>query len=245
MVKNIKLLLVIAILLVIPSKVSAKMLTAKDVSSALNSSSEVKEMRDQGLDIVSKVNESTKKLGVYAGSDLIIELSYTDEYLEYNNRGVTVSKDNVDIDANTETFINLIIIKILELSGYTADDLPQKDFNDYNTQGLELSIIPYTFSVSADDPQGCIDYFKMTLNTDHVKSIVNGSNINTSSNTSNTSNSSNDTITTGETPSSGNTVSENPQTGTASKGIALAIITITSLLFLLFETRLLFASKQY
>lgn len=134
--------------------------------------------------VTSSVNTNNNTLDIYIESDDVNEkvfsFTYTNEYIEYDNRNAIVTKEKALEDAKTGTWITYITKAILELSGYKNKDLAEdKDYtNTYDTYGYQLESEPFDYSETNEDGSTeslsgrFIKYFKISLDTDKISTLI-------------------------------------------------------------------------
>ncbi len=181
---NIGLVIILSISIILSNilKVSAKMLTVNEVSEGLKDSTIIKLFNSEDGAFSSKVNTDAKTLDLYVGEEVYLSLNYTDEYLEYDNKGTVITIDNYNETVGQSLMLTGVMETIFNLSGYTLEDLGwdtesevEYDIN-YERHGLEIINEDYSLSGSSDGGSYTLsgDYFKyvkMSLDTSKIDNL--------------------------------------------------------------------------
>ena len=162
------------------SNIYAKTITINEVANGFNNSTIIAGLNQFGGNITSSVDTTNGKLDVYDGTDKVFSLNYTYDYIEYDNRSATVTKENAEKDVSTMFVLYGIMESIFKLSGYDDKTL-SKDatYTDtYDTYGIQLLTEPYSYSGTDDDGGSWsmsgefIKYFKMSFDTDKIDALM-------------------------------------------------------------------------
>ena len=156
----------------------AATLNINDVSEKFNDL--VKENDLFASEIISKVNTTDKRFEVYSGEDIAYSMTYGDDYLEYENRSVELTKENCVEDLLTYIFLGNTMQSIFELSGYTNKTLNDENGyeNNYDTYGLQLEAEHYSFSETLENGGSSkiegdfIRYVKISLDTEKIDALM-------------------------------------------------------------------------
>ena len=111
--------IVLLIFLTSLANVNARVVSINEFNDGFNNSPTIKELNNMSTSkIESKVNEVDKTIDVYAGTEKIYSFKYTDEYLEYSNRDVILTKENCSDDLSTLFMLSGILESMCKLSGH-------------------------------------------------------------------------------------------------------------------------------
>ncbi len=180
MIKRIGCLVIIFFMFFVTIKnVYAKNLTIDEVSKEFNTSSIVEGLKALGSNISSKVNTGDNTLEIYSDSEKVFSFNYSTDYIEYNNRSASVTKESVEDDIATAIWLQGIIESILKLSGYTDKTLSEEVvLNNYDSYGVEMETEHYEYKGedegnSWNTSGEFIKYFKMSLDTTKIDALIN------------------------------------------------------------------------
>lgn len=162
------------------TNVYASTLTIDNVSKQFDQSTIIKGLAQLGSNFTSKVDTNDKTLDIYSESEKIFSFTYGDDYIEYNNRSAIVTEENCMNDISTAFWIQGIMESIFVLSGYENKTLSEDgNYTDaFETYGVQLETESYNFS--GNDENGSsysisgesIKYFKISLDTDKIDSLI-------------------------------------------------------------------------
>lgn len=172
--------LVVTIFLLNTIKAYASMLSINDVSKQFEKTPVVQKLLelDNEATITSKVNNEEKKLDIYISDEKVFSFTFTDSYIEYDNRSAVVTEDNYGDGLETAIWIQAVMESVLTLSGYEGKDMSEDvTLNDYDTYGIQLETEKYKFSGSEDGSTWNISgeyfkYFKISLDTSKIDALV-------------------------------------------------------------------------
>ena len=238
------------------NNVYAKTLTINEINDEFKTSF-IDEFNKLGSNLSSSVDPTNKTLDVYSDSEKIVSFKYTDEYIEYDNRSAVVTQETALDDMGTMLSLGGIINAILNLSGYENRTIPDEDkidfTNTYDTYGLQIEAEHFeysgeenggTWSTSGD----FIKYFKMSFDTDKIDALMDKYGIDKDgtkySNPSEVTPKSQTTITkpssdtnTNSNASKKDELVENPQTGVSFPIMTVLVLTIVSIIALLYTRK--------
>lgn len=175
------------------ARVNAKTLTISEVDSKLKELLK-DDLEELGSTLTSNIDEENKKVDLLIDNDTYVTYNYTNEYIEYNNRTATVPENITDEflgKSSTEAILILgNIYAILNLSGYNDKEVIDeklekiKDTVSYNTYGIDIETEEFEKKSDNTTYSGIIlKYFKMSLNTDKFKALMEDNNKNEPQNT--------------------------------------------------------------
>ena len=115
--KFLSFVILFAIMMLLSDKVSARMLTINDVNQKLTTY--LNEFNtNQNMNLSTAINTSDSTLDIFDSTEKIGSIRYTDEYIEYNNRNIAITEENVRKYNKLERCIDYIYKSIVQLSGY-------------------------------------------------------------------------------------------------------------------------------
>ena len=128
----------------------------------------------------SKVNNTDKTFDIYDEDEKTFSLTYGDDYLEYDNREVTITPENYANSIIPAFLIQDVLESVITLSGYIDKTLSEDAtyINTYDTYGIQLEIESYNFSGSDEngsswDIKGeAVKYFKISLDTEKIDALI-------------------------------------------------------------------------
>ena len=175
------LLIVSVFLFTITSKVSAKTLTIDEVSDAFNKTKFVETFKELGINLSSKVDQD--KIDIYLDDTKKFSLTHGADYLEFDNQGVTLNKENYNSLAKDELVkafaIGGIMEAIITASGHDNKFINEdSDYsNTYDDYGLKLE--EQTFNIDEHDGDNYVKldfsylkYFKMSLDSTKIDALI-------------------------------------------------------------------------
>lgn len=172
--------LVVTIFLLNTIRAYASMLSINDVSKQFEKTQVVQILLelDNEATITSKVNNEEKKLDIYFSNEKTFSFTFTDSYIEYDNRSTVVTKDNYSDGFFNAFCMQAVIESVLTLSGYEGKELSEDTtLNDYDTYGIQLETEKYNFSGEDDSGKWSVSgdylkYFKISLDTSKIDTLV-------------------------------------------------------------------------
>jgi len=166
--------LVLALMLMFVGVISvnAATLTIEDVSKQFDKSNI--------FGFTSKVNNTDKTFDIYDNDEKTFSFTYGDDYLEYDNREVTITPENSANSMIPAFLIQNVLESVITLSGYTDKTLSEAAtyINTYDTYGIQLEIESYNFSGSDENGSSwhisgeAVKYFKISLDTEKIDALI-------------------------------------------------------------------------
>ena len=137
--------------------VKAESVSIDDLISNFDKTELVKAYNQIGSSISLTKDESNNKLNVIFDEEVSGSYSYTDEYVEYDNRDVEVTEENCMGNLSDILYMVSIMESIFISSGYEgktiSDDMPV-DIS-YDEYGIVIETEPYSFE-STDEDGGAV-----------------------------------------------------------------------------------------
>ena len=164
--KFLSFVILFAIMMLLSDKVSARMLTINDVNQKLTTY--LNEFNtNQNMNLSTAINTSDSTLDIFDSTEKIGSIRYTDEYIEYNNRNIAITEENVSKYNKLERCIDYIYKSIVQLSGYNwffkSEEINYS--NTYDELGLEFDNEEFNNSYY-------FTHYKMSLNTEKIGAYV-------------------------------------------------------------------------
>lgn len=130
--------------------------------------------------ITSKVNTTDKHLDIYSDEEKIFSMIYGEDYIEYSNRSVEITKENCMDGVLDYIWIGNVINSVFELSGYTDKTLKEDvDYtNTYDIYGIQLESEKFDFSESDGNGNSSsmsgdfVRYVKISLDTEKIDALM-------------------------------------------------------------------------
>lgn len=183
--KNVKRIISVFIVLLIfltsLVDVNARVVSINEFNDGFNNSPTIKELNNMSTSkIESKVNEVDKTIDVYAGTEKIYSFKYTDEYLEYSNRDVILTKENCSDDLSTLFMLSGILESMFKLSGHEnitlSNDESMKSLT-YEKDGIVLEGEHYNFEEESENGTlkysgDFVRYFKISFDTEKIDAFA-------------------------------------------------------------------------
>lgn len=160
--------------------VNASTLTINDVSAQFEKTNTIKELSKLDLIVTSKVNTPDKTLDIYGNGEKIFSFTYGDDYIEYDNRSMTVTAENYMDGIKTFFWIQGVMESVFELSGNANKIIKEEEAytKSYDTYGIQLETEDFSFSHQDEDGSSssisgsAIKYFKISLDTEKISALI-------------------------------------------------------------------------
>lgn len=160
--------------------VKAESVSIDDLISNFDKTELVKAYNQIGSSISLTKDESNNKLNVIFDEEVSGSYSYTDEYVEYDNRDVEVTEENCMGNLSDILYMVSIMESIFISSGYEgktiSDDMPV-DIS-YDEYGIVIETEPYSFE-STDEDGGAVSssgnyvkYMKISLDKTKIDKLM-------------------------------------------------------------------------
>ncbi len=172
-----KILLIITAMFAFLGVTEAKIRDIDEVANGFNNTYIIKKLNESDANLSAKTKDN--KFYVYSGSDPVLILDYTDDYIEYTDN-TPLTEEYV-----MENFANQVILalsfegimeSLLNLSGYQDKMLDYVTLDDnytYETDGLLLQTEHYNYSSGDSKVEGdYIRHFKISLDDEKTKTLA-------------------------------------------------------------------------
>ena len=163
------------------STANARMLTTEEVFNDYNSTF-IEPMNSHGAGFTVTNDTANKKYTIYMQNEEVITFNYTNDYIEYDNRNIEITEENMEQGLGVMFCYDAMVNTILRLSGYDDKTIKSDEF-----PYLEDTFEPYGYQVtyehhefSGEDDNGpwsmsgdYVKYFKMSFDTDKIDALMN------------------------------------------------------------------------
>lgn len=174
--------IILAMILVIPNTVfaAANLVNIDDVVTSFNKSKTISSFDELfGIETVMKINKTAKTLDVTVDNNTeTISFKYTNEYIEFDNRSFTPTRENIGKTIFQSVQVLGITDALINLSGFENKTLKENTIpTDYNKYGLTIETGEYTSNESSNGVTENISveylkYFKISLDKTKIQNLV-------------------------------------------------------------------------
>lgn len=173
--------IMLAMILVIPNTVFAatNLVNIDDVVTSFNKSKTISSFDELfGIETVMKINKTAKTLDVTVDNTETISFKYTNEYIEFDNRSFTPTRENIGKTIFQSVQVLGITDALINLSGFENKTLKENTIpTDYNKYGLTIETDEYTSNESSNGVTENISveylkYFKISLDKTKIQNLV-------------------------------------------------------------------------